>query len=628
MPTAIVTINGRRARLTGESREAILAKINELSGGSEVSDNTIPKSTTTQGFSQDAIENKQQENQEPKQKAGLLDLLSLAGTSNATQSGRNLAEYGSGMLGNIPKAIPQVKGSLTPQNPGEKVSLALSNIGGAISPQSVINMGGAKIASGVGKALGGGVGAKIAGYGAAGAVENVAFMPERTDEYLQPNKIAERAGVGAAFGVAIPASIGSVSAGTRLIGSQLKKLPEKIISETIGKTPKKARKYNINPTRTILEEKMVTNDVLSLDGLSEKVSMRKKQLGEELESTYKNMSGTMNVQEDVLSPALKRIKELMQDPKQNASAIKGIEAYVIDNNNKNLSKLTPNEVWNIKKSISDRTKYSGGVADDEILNEVRQKAVRNITNKLNEINPTLKKLNTKYSDLHVAEEMISNTNANMQARNIFSPSAKAGGGLVAGLDAVAGGGFDIGSVFLGLSTAAGIKAMQTPAVKLRMANAINSSSIQNIAKGMEKSPTFASLFNKFYGTSAKTPADIKDISEKIIQSPKTFGLPEEFYARQGQKALPPPQGYTYTPKGEAKIIGKPYAPSNLTNKPLIADMTPEDWLKSRTTSTPKSKADVINEGLRIIRQRIKDGKEVNPAWLKKYPNLKKQGKKQ
>ena len=111
---------------------------------------------------------------EPRRKANILDMIGMVGGNQANQGGRVLAEVGSGMLGNTPKLIPQVKESLQPTMPSEQgghlgiiplpSSLAISNVAGFVSPQSPINMLSAKAAGGITGALGGKVLAQGAGY--------------------------------------------------------------------------------------------------------------------------------------------------------------------------------------------------------------------------------------------------------------------------------------------------------------------------------------------------------------------------------------------------------------------------------------------------------------------------------
>lgn len=103
MPTAIVTINGRKARITGATREAVQAKIDELTQQAsqpqqEPQTHTMPDGTQMAGAT----------HQEPKRRANFLDLLSLGTLESATQSGKAMATVGK----NIPSSAARTVGDI------------------------------------------------------------------------------------------------------------------------------------------------------------------------------------------------------------------------------------------------------------------------------------------------------------------------------------------------------------------------------------------------------------------------------------------------------------------------------------------------------------------------------------
>jgi hypothetical protein len=500
MPTAIVTINGRRAKLTGNTREEVQAKIDELT-------------SQMQQEQQQAPTGDDRVMKEGSKKASILDILSLAGTTSARSGGRQLAEGASGMLGNVPKAIPAVKESLNPETAGEKVSLAGANIAGAMSPVSPLNVASAKIATAIPKALGGGLGAQALGYATAGAVENLAFMPENTEEYLDPSKMAQRAGVGAVMGTAVPAVAGGLGALARGTGKALQKAPKKLVDEVIA-TKQAHLKFGKDPARAILDKKIKSKDFVGLDDLYKNVNTEIKATGESLDQAYTASPAKFDLSEDVVAPIKKAMREIKSDrPSQGEAELKKVQQIFDDIGIHKTDDLTAQEAWNLQKRLGSWVKWTTVDDTEKAGNVVIRDMYRAIRGKLEESMPELRKLNQDYSDLLTAQKAIEQRNPVLQRANVFSPSALATG-MATGMAEGATTGFDLGTVVAGLGSALLVQSSKAPAFKLKLAHAINNAGTQKVADVLAKTPTFKKSFMAMYG---EAPKDVEDMVTKARQ---------------------------------------------------------------------------------------------------------------
>jgi hypothetical protein len=498
---------------------------------------------------------KSQQPQNPKRKANFGDIAGLALRSLATGQGRQLAEVGSGMLANTPKLIPQVRESLQPETPAEKFTLAASNVAGAVAPISPLNMAGAKIATAIPKALGGGLASKALGLATAGAVENTAFvMPDQTEEYLNPEKAKERAIYGAVGGVTIPAVIGGVGSAIRGTGKILEKMPTKLYNEIIRPQTKDFA-YGKNPARTFLKRKITSNDIVGLDDFVAKTSDNLKEVGKQLDESYRGMQGTFDITKEIVNPVTKEIAKLSKRPSENANLIKKLQATLDDNLLMKTKNLSPVETWETLKEIGGLAKWTGNPSDDKVVNEVYQNMYRGISAKLKQANPVLRGLNTEYGDLLTGLKRIEKMSAQKERNGIFSL-----GNMLYG--------FTRKDPLSMIAGTLGAKAIATPLLKTRVANALNNENVQNIAKIMQKSPKFTDMFNSVYGTKVETPEEIKSVVGEIVERPNNLPQP------QNVLGLPNLPKGAQRPQFEAGVEGGA-VPMNMADDSVIQGLSPE-----------------------------------------------------
>ena len=99
-----------------------------------------------------------------------------------------------------------------------------------------------------------------------------------------------------------------------------------------------------------------------------------------------------------------------------------------------LTDLTPQEAFELKKAVDAITKYTGNASDDTLINKALQNSRRKIKTALNKNVEGLAELNERYSDLITAKNVIKYRDQIMSRQNIFPLAAKLGniGGIIAG----------------------------------------------------------------------------------------------------------------------------------------------------------------------------------------------------
>lgn len=254
------------------------------------------------------------------------------------------------------------------------------------------------------------------------------------------------------------------------------KVSENIINSLIR--PKERNyAYGKNPGRGVAREGIIAS---SMDDLATKISDKKLEIGKEIEAKITNPN--YQVKKDyssALQPIDDAIAEAQKNPRTNSAIIQRLENHkrdimgaVEDANgnivsyNKDFSKMTPTEAWEIKKNIGKNTKFTGNPSDDAIVNKALKGVYHGLDSKLDNMIPGIKDLNSRYADLLGAEIATKHREIIAGRNNIFGlPEVLMGtGGIAAGGATGAG---------VGVGTALLYRVLSSTPAKTVMASAIN-----------------------------------------------------------------------------------------------------------------------------------------------------------
>ena len=161
-----------------------------------------------------------------------------------------------------------------------------------------------------------------------------------------------------------------------------------------------------------------------------------------------------------------------------------------------LSSLTTQEAFDLKQQISAQTRFTGNPSDDKTVNSVLKDMYGGLKSSLNGAvsgnNPEITDLNQKYADLTSAELATRNRDMITRRADMISMPTKVG--TAAGvITAVATGGAAIPAVLAGVGAAALDKALQSTAVKTRIAAWLGSETPSVISATLAKNPGIATV---------------------------------------------------------------------------------------------------------------------------------------
>ncbi len=247
------------------------------------------------------------------------------------------------------------------------------------------------------------------------------------------------------------------------------KVAGKLINSLI-KTKQGDLAFGKNPGKTVAELGITGN---SLEGLVENIGTKKKEVGEQIGSILK--SSTEQGKKVNVSDAFKPLDEAITKAKKaelsNAPLITKLENLKTDlTKGKKLDDLTPNEAFDLKKSVAELTKFTGNPSDDKAANAALMDIYSSIRNKIDSAigDPNLKVLNDHYGNLLTAEKAGAKRNAALEGQNIVSLGGKTLG-TGAGLATLLSGGSATPVILAGLAGIGGEKVLSSPAVKSRLA---------------------------------------------------------------------------------------------------------------------------------------------------------------
>ncbi len=403
-------------------------------------------------------------------------------------------------------------------------------------------------------------------------------------------------GLGTAIGATVPVLGGTLKAITTVSKAQAPKIINSLI-----KPLAKDFSYGKNPGRAVAEEGIVGN---SLDDLAKNISVSRSTIGEQLSSTADKLEGKSTVD---ISNSLNSIDEAItkanKTPKTNASLIQRLQDVkddllgAIDTKDTSFS-----NALNAKRIIGDVTKWTGNVSDDKAVNMALKRAYGNIKESLNtsamKADPTLGKeferLNEKYADLTSAEIATKYRDIISQRKNLISMPIKAGGvaGVIAG---IASGGTAIPILLASVSVGLLDKALESTAVKSRVAAWLAKESPEVVAEVIQKNPGIGSVLENAI-TKEYTP---------IENAIKTF------------KNLPNKQGGKISWDFSSKP--SPELRSSVEKELSQYDVAPMNV----TGMKPKSNAYNIDDNFRLgqLQDKYNTGKKLTDAEIKEAGGL-------
>lgn len=311
-------------------------------------------------------------------------------------------------------------------------------------------------------------------------------------------------GAGTVLGGSIPLVIGGIRATSAITKDVAPRLVNSLIK------PKAADfSYGKDPGRTVADLGITGN---SLPDFADNIGTAKRDIGQTIGDIYKSPANS-SLQLD-FTDEISKIDDAMAEAAKGGKNNQGIVTqlqnikdsllfeHAIDGDGNivkkgsealiDLSKLTPEEAFSLKKEVAARTQFTGRPSDDKTVNSVLQNIYGSIKEKLNNAvgknNPEILDLNQKYADLTSAELATRNRDKIIQRSNVLSLGSKITGGTSALVAAITTGGAAIPVILAGTTGALLEKAFETTAVKTRVASWLGSQKPSVVRKLIEQNP--------------------------------------------------------------------------------------------------------------------------------------------
>lgn len=309
-------------------------------------------------------------------------------------------------------------------------------------------------------------------------------------------------GMGTLIGGVAPILVGGVQAGAAFTKDSAPRFINSLIK------PKQADfSYGKDPGRTVAELGITGN---SLPDFANNITTAKQEIGNQIGAIYsapENASIRIDATPEItkiddaiaeaakggrgnqaIVTALQNTKDaLLYEHQVNADGV--IEK--VGTTPRDLTNLTPQEAFDLKSLVAQQTKFTGNPSDDKTVNSILKNIYGGIKEKLNTLvganNPELTDLNQKYADLTSAELATHNRDAIVKRADVISMPIKVGG-ATAIISALATGGAAVPAILAGATAAALDKALESTAVKTRVAAWLGSQSPSAIGKILEQNP--------------------------------------------------------------------------------------------------------------------------------------------
>jgi hypothetical protein len=348
------------------------------------------------------------------------------------------------------------------------------------------------------------IGVKTAQRSAVGAATGYGYD---VSQNLQQDKSLEdsfKPGFGTGLGAGVPLAIGAIQAGAAIT----KDLAPRLINSLVK--PRQADfAYGKNPGRAVSEMGITGNNI---DDFGKNVTSAKQDIGRQIGSIYSSPANStiqINASNEVkkIDQAIENAAKGGKNNQGIVTALQNIKDSLLFEHTVNadgeivkasvkpidLSKLTPPEVFDLKQKIANATKFTGNPSDDKLVNSTLKRiygGLKDILNKaVGKNNPEIINLNEKFADLTSAEIAISHRAEILQRADVVSKAVKTGTAVAAGITAaVVSGGTVIPIILAGAASGAVEKALESTAVKTRVAAWLAKESPGVVGKFMSENP--------------------------------------------------------------------------------------------------------------------------------------------
>lgn len=352
---------------------------------------------------------------------------------------------------------------------------------------------------------------------------------------------ALKPGTGALFGGAVPTVIGGIRAGVAISKDAAPRFINSLIK------PKQADfSYGKDPGRTVSELGITGNN---LQDFGDNINLHKNDIGTRIQEVYtspENAKIRLNV-DDEIGKLDDAIKEAAKGGKNNQSIVNTLQntkdallyehgvngdgvITKIGTTPRDLSSLDPEEVFNLKKEVASHTKFNGTPSDDKTVNSVLKDIYGSLKEKLNKAvgvnNPEIGELNQKYADLTSAELAVKNRDAIVKRSDLIS--LKSGGaGALGTAGALIAGSAALPATLIGIGAGALEKAMETTAVKSRIAAWLGSASPSTISRVFEQNPAIKTVIYRLLPKlESGNKADVSAVDLKSLANNSLNSLPK------------------------------------------------------------------------------------------------------
>lgn len=355
------------------------------------------------------------------------------------------------------------------------------------------------------------------GASAIGKIGTGLALGETVDvaQNLQEGKTGAEAftpGIGTALGGAIPTAGVAKNVVARFGNRQAPRIINSLI-----KPLAKDFSYGKNPGRAIAEEGIVANN---FDDLITKIRTTRQKIGQEIGTLGDTLSSKpeLNIRNS-LSPLDEAMKNAAaQNNATLGSRIQNVKRAIIEKlepsvddagnftikstGQRNLEKLTFQEVRDILGEIGDMTQFTGNPSDDKLVNSALKQIYGNIKQvslqSAEKTNPELakqfRKLTEKYADLSSAEIAAKYRDKIVERSALIGMSPQVSGIGAGIITAVASGGAAIPAILAGASVSVLQKLAQTPAFKTRLAAILSKMTTKEVSNIATKVPALKTIF--------------------------------------------------------------------------------------------------------------------------------------
>jgi hypothetical protein len=251
------------------------------------------------------------------------------------------------------------------------------------------------------------------------------------------------------------------------------------------KPAQKAFNFGKNPGVQVVREKITANN---MEDLGTKVKTALEDASNKLKQRIglaKSLGGTADYS-DMLKPideAIARAKRLPKTYEELITRLENAKSDLLQN--RDLSKLRPEEAVQLKRDIGDVAKWTKEGTDDETANKALKQAYHSVKTKLETTIPGIKAENERLANLITADVAISKRSNMLQKSDLASGLFEKGSLLTALYGALTG---NMHEAVGGLGVYGIKKLMDSPAAKTRSAQWLMNLSESDLKKAIQEMP--------------------------------------------------------------------------------------------------------------------------------------------